>query len=97
MEAFAMLLIVVPIVFPVVLSLGFDPIWFAVLTVIMVEMGLITPPIGMNVFIMAGVATDVSMYTIFRGVFPFVLAMLVCVAILLIFPEIALFLPNAMK
>jgi len=97
MDAFAMVVLIVPILFPVILELGLDPIWFAVLTVIMMEMGLITPPIGMNVFIMSGVARDVPMYTIFRGVFPFVLAMAVCVAIVVAFPQIALFLPNAMK
>jgi len=97
MDAYSMMLIVVPIVYPVVLAIGVDPIFFGVLMVIMMEMGLITPPIGMNVFAMAGVARDISMYTIFRGVFPFVLAMAVCVAILIAFPQIALFLPNAMK
>jgi len=91
------LVLIVPIIFPTVIALGIDPIWFGVLTVIMMEMGLITPPIGMNVFIMSGVARDVPMYTIFRGVFPFVLAMAVCVAIVVAFPQIALFLPNAMK
>ena len=93
----AMMLIMVPILFPVILGLGFDPIWFGVLVVIMMEMGMITPPIGMNVFVISGVARDVPMSTIFRGVLPFVLAMAVCVAIVVAVPQIALFLPNAMK
>jgi tripartite ATP-independent transporter DctM subunit len=97
MDAFAMVLIIVPILFPVVLNLGFDPIWFGVLIVIMMEMGMITPPIGMNVFVMSGVAKDVPMYTVFRGALPFVVAMAACVAVIIAFPQIALALPNAMK
>lgn len=97
MDAFAMVLITMPILYPVILSLGFDPIWFGVLVVIMMEMGMITPPIGMNVFVIKGIARDVPMYTIFQGAWPFVLAMGICVAIIVAFPQIALFLPNAMK
>lgn len=97
MDAFAMVLITMPILFPVILSLGFDPIWFGVLVVIMMEMGMITPPIGMNVFVIKGIARDVPMYTIFQGAWPFVLAMGICVAIIVAIPQIALFLPNAMK
>ncbi|MFC1867269.1 TRAP transporter large permease [Thermodesulfobacteriota bacterium] len=94
MDAFAMLLILVPILFPVILALGFDPIWFGTVSVIMVEMGLITPPIGLNVFIIAGTARDVPMFDIYRGVTPFIIATALCVAILVIFPQIALFIPN---
>jgi C4-dicarboxylate transporter DctM subunit len=97
MDAFAMVLITMPILFPVVLSLGFDPIWFGVLVVIMMEMGMITPPIGMNVFVIRGIARDVPMYAIFQGAWPFVFAMAICVAMIVAFPQIALFLPNAMK
>ena len=97
MDAFAMVLITMPILYPLVLGLGFDPIWFGVLIVIMMEMGMITPPIGMNVFVIKGIAKDVPMYAIFQGAFPFVIAMALCVAIIIAFPQIALFLPNAMK
>ena len=97
MDAYAMVLITMPILYPLVLGLGFDPIWFGVLIVIMMEMGMITPPIGMNVFVIKGIARDVPMYAIFQGAFPFVIAMALCVAILIAFPQIALFLPNAMK
>jgi C4-dicarboxylate transporter DctM subunit len=97
MDAFAMVLITMPILFPVILTLGFDPIWFGVLVVIMMEMGMITPPIGMNVFVIKGIARDVPMYTIFQGALPFVFAMGICVAIIVAFPQIALFLPNVMK
>jgi TRAP-type C4-dicarboxylate transport system permease large subunit len=85
-----------PILFPLVVSLGYDPIWFGVITVIMLEMGLITPPVGMNVFVIAGMARDVPMYTIFKGIWPFVFAMVICIVILIIFPQIALFLPKHM-
>jgi len=78
-------------------NLGFDPIWFGVMVVIMLEMALITPPVGVNVFIIKGVAQDVPMYTIFKGIWPFWVAMLVGLIILTIFPEIALLLPNTMK
>jgi tripartite ATP-independent transporter DctM subunit len=97
MEVFSAMLITMPILFPLSVSLGFDPIWFGVLTVIMLEMGLITPPIGMNVFVIAGMAREVPMYSIFKGIWPFVVALAVCISLLIVFPQIALFLPNAMK
>jgi len=96
MEVFSAMLITMPILFPLVTSLGYDPIWFGVITVIMLEMGLITPPVGMNVFVIAGMARDVPMYTIFRGIWPFVFAMVLCVVLLIVFPQIALFLPKHM-
>ncbi|MGD9045367.1 MAG: TRAP transporter large permease subunit, partial [Desulfobacterales bacterium] len=97
LEGFAILVLTVPIIHPLMVSLGFDPIWFGVMIVIMMEMSLITPPVGVNVFVIKGVAKDVPMYTIFRGIWPFWIAMLVCLIILTIFPEIALFLPDTMK
>jgi tripartite ATP-independent transporter DctM subunit len=96
MESIPMILLTVPIFLPVLTSLGYDPIWFGVLLVIMTEMALITPPIGMNVFIISGMTKDIPMYTIFRGVIPFVLAMIIGVGLLVAFPNIALFLPNTM-
>lgn len=86
----------IPILFPVVIAMGFNPIWFGVIMVLVMEMGLITPPVGMNVFCLAGV-TDIPLTTIFRGVLPFVAAMVVCIAIVAIFPQVALFIPNMMK
>ncbi|MDH3883521.1 MAG: TRAP transporter large permease [Desulfobacterales bacterium] len=97
LEGFSILVLTVPIIHPLMVSLGFDPIWFGVMIVIMMEMSLITPPVGVNVFVIKGVAKDVPMYTIFRGIWPFWIAMLVCLVILTIFPEIALFLPDTMK
>jgi C4-dicarboxylate transporter DctM subunit len=94
MDMFAMLVLTIPVFFPIIKSLGFDPIWFGVVIVIMMEQALITPPVGLNVYVISGMAKDVPMGTIFRGIFPFWIAMLVCVLILTIFPQIALFLVN---
>lgn len=90
-------IVTLPIFFPTVMALGFDPIWFGVIMVIMVEMGLVTPPVGMNVFVIKGVAGDVPIGTIYRGVIPFIIIMVVTVIILVVFPQIALFLPGQMK
>lgn len=96
LDAIAMILITLPIFYPVILALGFDPIWFGVLLVLVVEMGLITPPVGMNVYVIAGVARDVPLYTVFAGILPFLLTMAVCIGILVAFPQISLFLPGLM-
>lgn len=96
MDSIAMIVLTVPIFYPVVMELGFDPIWFGVIMVIVMEMALITPPVGMNVFAIAGVAPEIPLYTIFRGVLPFLAAMLICVAFLMAFPQIATFLPGLM-
>ena len=96
LEGFAMLVLTLPIVFPVILDLGYDPIWFGVVMVIVLEMGLISPPVGVNVFVVKGIAEDVPMRSIFVGILPFWAAMLVCLALLVAFPDIALFLPNTM-
>ncbi len=89
-----MILLVLPTIFPAIVALGFDPIWFGVVTVLTMEMGQITPPIGVNVFAIASVAKDVPMEDIFRGIFPFFLCMIACVILLVIFPQIALYLPG---
>ena len=86
-----------PIFFPTIMTLGFDAIWFGVILVIIMEMGLITPPVGMNVFVIKGVAQDVDIGTVYRGIFPFLLAMILCVIILTFFPEIALVLTRTMN
>jgi tripartite ATP-independent transporter DctM subunit len=96
LDGLSMLVVTIPIVFPIMMQNGFDPIWFGVVAVIVVEMGMITPPVGMNVFVVKGIAPDVPMATIFRGVLPFLLAMLVCLLLIVAFPQIALFLPNSM-
>ena len=96
LEGFAMLVLTLPIFFPIIMSLGIDPIWFGVLTVLTLEMGLISPPVGINVFIVKSVAPNVELGDIFRGVLPFWLMMILAVALLIIFPQIVLLLPNTM-
>ena len=96
LEGFAILVLTLPIVHPLIVELGYDPIWFGVLMVIVLEMGLISPPVGVNVFVVKGIAEDVPMRDIFVGIMPFWAAMLVCMVLLVMFPEIALFLPDRM-
>jgi tripartite ATP-independent transporter DctM subunit len=96
LEGFAILVLTVPIVFPIVTALGLDPVWFGIFMVIVLEMGLISPPVGINVFVVKGVAENVPMGRIFAGILPFWLAMVACVLILVAFPQIALVLPNSM-
>ncbi len=96
LEGFAMLVLTLPIFFPVILQLGIDPIWFGVLVVLTLEMGLISPPVGLNVFIVKSVAPVVPLGEIFRGVLPFWAAMLVTLLILVAFPQISLILPDTM-
>jgi tripartite ATP-independent transporter DctM subunit len=97
LDAISMMVLTMPVVFPVVLGLGFDPIWFGVIVVLMMEAGLITPPMGLNIFTVAGVARDTPVEEIFRGVAPFLISIFVIVAIITIFPGIALFLPGLMS
>jgi tripartite ATP-independent transporter DctM subunit len=96
LEGFAMMVLTLPIVFPVIIALGYDPIWFGVIMVVVLEMGLISPPVGVNVFVVKGIARDVPMGQIFVGIIPFWIAMVICTAILIAFPQIALYLPNTM-
>jgi TRAP-type C4-dicarboxylate transport system permease large subunit len=91
-----MLVLTLPIVIPIMVALDYDLIWFGVVMVIVLEMGLIDPPVGINVFIVKGLVPDVPVSQIFAGVLPFWVAMGVCIAILIAFPEIALFIPNRM-
>jgi C4-dicarboxylate transporter DctM subunit len=96
MDAMAMVILTVPIVFPVVTALGFDPIWFGIVIVMTVELGLIHPPVGMNVFVIKSVIKDVNMSTIFIGVLPFVVTDLIRLVILILFPLLATWLPQRM-
>jgi tripartite ATP-independent transporter DctM subunit len=96
MDAMAMIILTVPIIFPVIQQLGFDPIWFGVIIVMTVELGLIHPPVGMNVFVIKSVVPEVSFTTIFKGVIPFVITDIIRLVILIAFPIIALWLPSRM-
>src|SRR5471030_954336 len=96
MDAMAMIILTVPIIFPVIIHLGFDPIWFGVIIVMTVELGLIHPPVGMNVFVIKSVVKEVSFATIFKGVLPFIATDLIRLVILIAFPILALWLPSHM-
>ena len=95
LDIIAAVTLTIPIMYPTILALKFDPIWYGVIMVIVMEMGMITPPVGINVFVLAGV-TETPVGIVFRGVWPFVIAMLFLVVLLTIFPQIAMFLPNLM-
>jgi len=92
----AMVILTIPIVFPLVTAQGFDPIWFGIITVRIFEIAQITPPVGMNVFVMKGVAPDIPMGTIYKGIIPFFIADIFHLILLIVFPQIALFLPSLM-
>ena len=96
LDAISMMVLTMPVVFPVMNALNYDPVWFGVVAVLMMQAGLITPPLGLNIFTIAGVAQKVKVETIFRGVIPFLLAVFVVVALLIIFPQIATYLPSKM-
>jgi len=94
MDSMALVVVTIPIFFPVVMELGFDPIWFGVIIVLVAEMGVITPPVGVNVFVIKGIAPDVPLHTIFKGIFPFLAALIIVTIIIVFFPQIATFLPS---
>ena len=96
MDCYAIMILTVPIIFPVIEAMQFDPIWFGVLMVIVLEVGLITPPVGLNVFVLKAAAPDVPMTTIFRGIWPFLVAAIISIIILIAFPQIALYIPSRM-
>jgi len=95
-DSMSMLLLTLPILFPLVKRLGFDPVWFGVVIVLLFEMAVLTPPVGMNVYVISGLEPDVPMEAIFKGVFPFLTAILFVIALLFLFPQLALFLPKRM-
>ncbi|MBN2034926.1 MAG: TRAP transporter large permease [Deltaproteobacteria bacterium] len=96
MDTLAMVILTVPIFYPIILKLGFDPIWFGIVMVLVSEMGVITPPVGLNVYVVHSVAKDVPLFTIFRGILPFLCMMILCLILLILFPQIATFLPDLM-
>jgi tripartite ATP-independent transporter DctM subunit len=96
MEELSMLLLTLPVFFPIVIELGYDPVWFGIFVIVMCEIGLITPPVGINLFVLRTVVPDVSMMTMIRGIVPFIAADIVRVLLLIAFPAIALVLPSAL-
>ena len=97
MEELTMVLLTIPLFFPIVTALGFDPVWFGVLIVMIVQIGLISPPVGMNLFVLNALLPGVGLGNIFRGCWPFVVAMIVMLGVLIAFPSLSLWLPSLMK
>jgi TRAP-type C4-dicarboxylate transport system permease large subunit len=97
MEELSMILLTVPLFFPVVTALGYDPIWFGIIIVIVVQIGLVSPPVGMNIFVVKSLLRHVTMGTMFRGVTPFNFALVALLAIVVAIPELSTFLPRFMK
>lgn len=94
MDSLPLVLLTVPIFLPIVTSLGFDPIWYGVLMVLAADQGVMTPPVGLNVYVVSGMIRDVPMPKIFAGTFPFVIAIFICIVIVIAFPQLALWLPS---
>jgi TRAP-type C4-dicarboxylate transport system permease large subunit len=96
MDAAGLMVVSLPIVFPIIFKLGYDPIWFGVIMTMLAETGVITPPVGVNVFVVKGIVPDVPLYHIFRGIVPFLIAILVALIIMIVYPSLATFLPSLM-
>jgi tripartite ATP-independent transporter DctM subunit len=97
MDGIAVLLLSLPIVFPAVVALGYDPIWLGAMMVLVAGLGMITPPVGLNAYIVFGMVKNIPLPTIFKGILPFVVTIVICIALFIAFPNIALFLPSLMK
>jgi TRAP-type C4-dicarboxylate transport system permease large subunit len=97
MEELSMVLLTLPVFFPLIVGLGMDPVWFGILIVTIVEIGLISPPVGMNLFVLSTLLPEVKTTTVFRGVLPFIGADVIRLGILILFPAISLYLPSLMK
>lgn len=97
MDSMALIVVTIPIFYPIVQKLGFDPIWFGVMIVLLGEMGVITPPVGVNVFVIKGIAPEVPLNQIFKGIFPFLYALILLAVVILFVPEIATWLPGLVK
>ena len=96
-DSLALVLLTVPIFYPVVIGLGYDPIWFGVIIVLVTQMGVITPPVGVNVYVVSGIERSLPLQTVFRGAMPFLLALAVAGVLLMIFPQLATWLPSALE
>lgn len=96
-DALGLIMLTIPIFYPVILDLNYDPIWFGVIIVVVTQMGVITPPVGVNVYVVSGIERDVPLQTVFKGAIPFLAALVVAAILLILFPQIALYLPNLIR
>ena len=97
MDSLAMLFLTIPVFYPVIVDAGIDPIWFGIFAVLVVEFGLVSPPVGMNLFVIKGVLQNVPLKTIWFGTVPFLMADIIRIALIIIFPAICLYLPSLIK
>ncbi len=97
LEGIAIMVLTLPIVYPLITQLGFDGLWFGIIMIMLINIGVLTPPLGLSVYIISGVVKDVSIEKIFKGVIPSIITMAIATIILIIFPEIVTFLPNFVK
>jgi len=97
LDSLALIMLTIPIFYPVVVQLGYDPVWFGVIIVMVTQIGVITPPVGVNVYVVHGIARDVPIYTIFKGAMPLLVALIIGTLLLIPFPQLALFLPGLIK
>jgi TRAP-type C4-dicarboxylate transport system permease large subunit len=97
MDETAVVIVTIPIIYPIITQLGFDPIWFGVIVTMTVEIGMIAPPFGLNVFVIKGISKDIDLWEIYKGVTPFIVADLLRLVVLIAFPSIVLFLPNLFR
>jgi len=97
LESMTMILLTIPVFFPIVQGLGFDPIWFGIIVVVVTEISLITPPVGLNVFVISGMFREIGTANVFRGIAPFIAADIIRILILVFVPAISLLLPSMMK
>ena len=97
MDEMAVVIVTVPIIFPIVVQMGFDPVWFGVIVTMTVVVGMIAPPFGLNVFVIKGIARDIGLWEIYKGVTPFIIADLLRLVLLIAFPSLVMFLPNLMR
>ena len=97
LEGLAIFVLTLPVVYPLIIELGFNGVWFGVVMVLVMNIGLVTPPLGLSVYIISGVAKEIPIEKIFRGVLPMLFAMILCLALIVLFPQLVTFLPDFMK
>ena len=96
-DALALVLLTIPIFYPVILKMGYNPIWFGVIIVVVTQMGVITPPVGVNAYVVSGIDRSIPLQTVFRGAMPFLVAMILTCVLLILFPSIATWLPTIVR
>jgi len=97
LDGIGMMMLTLPVIFPLIAELGYDPIWFGVLLVKLIEVGVVTPPVGLNCYVVNGIRPDIPLHDVFKGVAPFLLGEVVIIGIIVFFPDLVLFLPNMMR